>query len=503
MLKKISSILKKAIKFEISVPAIFGGASISEQDQEQKKIRKYKYLDKIINIFTKDKQYDDLLKLTKKPRRMGIIVMIIFFGVFGLWASFAPLDGAAIATGEIITKSNKKIIQHLEGGIIKEILVEEGDSVEKDQPLIYLNNINTSTQAEILKERLFALMITESRLMAEKDNSNMELDYDKNLEDIPEHKKIKIIANQTSLFKSRMNSINNQISIMNKKIDQTQNEIAALNAQLKSAEDQLTLVKEDLDGKRDLFKRNIIGKNQINVIEREYTTLIGRVSEYKSHISRAEQRIAESELEIINLKNKFHNDIVTELKEVSHSINEYKEKLSASIDVLNRAVIKAPQSGNITGLKYNTIGGIIPPGAIIMEITPNDQDMIIEAKIMPNNIESVITSRLKPENEVEIDGIRGVKAKVRLTAFSPRKVGLLNAVMTYVSADTLTDQRSGMHYYLAYVRIPKSEIEKVNQNIKLYPGMPAVVYITTESRTLLSYLLSPITSTFENSFKER
>lgn len=510
MFKKISrnvrNFVKKLSTLQISVPALFGGSKITMAEEPKHiRVNDYKFLDKVAYFFNRKpskKHPEDLLYLTKGPRRMGLLILLIFFGIFGAWAAFAPLDGAVLATGEIVIRSDKKVVQHLEGGIIKQILVQEGATVEQGQPLIYINNINVTGQLKILKERFIYLRLTEARLMAEGDYRPEILlpdDIAANKED-PNIQKI--IYNQNQLFKARMNAFNNQIDIMRKRIDQINNEISALDFQLKSAQRQLELLEKDLEDKRELLKRNIINKNQVMGLEREQASLLGKIGESRSHIARAEQKVSETELEILNIRNKFNNEIVNEIKETATLIHETKEKLAASEDIVERTIIRAPQAGKITGLKFYTIGGVIPPGATIMEITPEEQELVIEARILPTNIEAVISARLNPKNERNLDHIEGLAAKVRLTAFSPRKLGLLNAVMTYVSADVLTDNRNGMRYYLAYIKIPPSEMKKIKTNIKLYPGMPAVVYISTESRTLLSYLLAPITSTFDNAFKE-
>ena len=493
---------RKLKKIEFTLPVILGhhapitiqdGDSVQDNSSSKKSI-----LDKVTNFFIIKPESSELFQITKRPLFIGIIVIILFFGVLGTWSTFAPIEGAVVANGVVVSLSDRQIIQHLEGGVIQQIMIKENDKVESGQILIRLKNVSSNSQRAILEEKLHNLKATEERLLAERDSrDHITSNQNQNISDVNN--------NQRLLFNSRKNNIDSQVSILNKRIQQSKQEIKGIKAQLTAGEEQITLVKEELESKRKLLAAGNIDKPHVIALEKQRSALNGRIAEYNTNVARIEQQIGSTKLEIINIRNKFQNDVINELKDIQYSIIDIKKKLLAVDDVINRTEIRAPTSGTVTDLQYHTIGGVIPPGAKIMEIIPIDDDLVIKTKILPKDIDAVLHAQHSEENQVAIDNVNGNRVKVRLLAFNSRTVAVLNGVMLNVSADTIIDNRNpAIQYYLAQVKIPKSELKSISKSeIHLYPGMPAAVFITTEKRTLLSYLLSPIISTMDRAFRER
>ena len=278
-------------------------------------------------------------------------------------------------------------------------------------------------------------------------------------------------------------------------------ELTGLNSQLDAANKQYDLVREELEMKRQLLDSGHIGRSHILSLEKQFAEVEGKVGHYRSAISQVQQKIGENELETINIRNDYQEKANAELKEISTSISDLKERLMVAEDSLARTVIKSPQDGVVTDIKYHTEGGVIQSGVPIMSIVPSDDDLIIDAKIQTRNIEEILSAQKKNSNIISIDGLEGLKVKVRLSAYSARRLSLINGIVSHISPDALDDPRLGRHYSIRVV-IPKSELAHF-KNVYLYPGMPAEVYIVTQSRTLLSFLFTPIIATFDRSFIER
>ncbi len=495
MLKKFFG---KIGKFEMTLPSILD----TEQDEKSNKIKDesyiYKVLDKAIIIFTSKSDDKDLMSILKRPLSVGLIVISSFFGALGLWSVLAPIEGAVVADGQVQSLSNKKIVQHLEGGVIEEILIKDGEVVEEGQIMMRLKNISSKSQKSIYEDKLYSLKVAEARLIAERDSEDEVEFYINNESEVPN-----VIDNQMRLFKSRKDNIDSQINILNTKIRQSEEEKEGIKAQLLSEKKQFELVKEELSSKQELFKLGSINRPTVIALEKQLAILTGKVAEHNTVIARIEQQISSTKLEILSLQSKFQNEVVNELKDVQLSIADLEEKLLAIDDIFERSEIRAPKTGTVTNLQYHTIGGVIAPGATILEIIPSHDDLVIESKIAPKDIDAVLYAQ--NNRIITLDGITGNAVKVRVLALNSRKFPLLQGVMTYVSADVVTDPRNSMRqFYTTKISIPKSELEPLTRtNIKLYSGMPVAVYVVTESRTLLSYLFSPISSTFENAFRER
>ena len=496
MLRKI---FKKRKDIEFTLPIILGHGLKKKNDKSKKKETNFSkdyIIDKFINFFFDKKNDSHLFKLTRRPLLIGIIVIITFFGIFGLWAAFAQIEGSVVANGQVTSLSNRKIIQHLEGGVIEKISVREGDEIKKGSVLINLRNISSKSQKTIFEEKLYNLKVTEARLIAERDGKEK-------IEIGDKQTFTRVFDNQQRLFVSRKNNLESQIAILNNRIQQSNKEKEAVRGKLSSEEQQIKLVKEELENKQKLFVSGNIDRPSVIALEKQLAILTAKIAEGFLSIAKIDQQISNTGLEILNIQNKFQNDVITELKGVQADIFDIEKKLFTIVDVFDRTEIRAPQSGIVTNLQYHTIGGVIPSGAKIMEIIPINDDLVIEAKILPKDIDAVLHA--KNTNIITIDNITGSAIKVRILALNTRKVGLLEGVMTNVSADTIVDSKnSAMQYYLAQIRIPKSQLKSIaNKQINLYPGMPALVFIITESRTLLSYLLSPISSTLDTAFRER
>lgn len=417
----------------------------------------------------------------------GVASIAVIFGIFVFWSAVAPLNSAAVTQGSVVLDSNKKTIQHLEGGIVDKIYVREGQYVEKGQPLIRLDETAAKARYELLKSQFIAYKAAESRLLAERDEST-EITFNKEFLALEKTNEVvrDNLDSQRRLFESRRLNVQGKISVLHQKAEQSKREIEGLQAQQAAADEQIRLLGDELNGVRKLYADNNISKQRLRALEREEANITGQRGEYVAMISRAEQAIAQAEIEILNLKNEVQKEVVDNLRETQAQLADIEERIRASADTFQRILITAPLAGTITDLKVHTVGGVISPGSKIADIIPQDDKLIIEAKVQPQDIDVVRA---------------GLTARVRLSAYKTRKVPPVDGIVRQVSADRFTDERTGQTYYLARIEVNEDQLRHL-QGVALYPGMMADVLIVTGERTLLSYLFSPITDSFNNAFRE-
>ncbi len=424
--------------------------------------------------------------------RVGMFALLLFFGVFGLWSAIAPLNSAAVAGGHVILDSNRKTIQHLEGGIIKEILVKEGDKVKKGEALVRLDETAAQARLDLLSGQSIAARATEARLLAERDNREDIVFPDDLLRLEQTHHAVveENLDSQRRLFDSRRKNVEGQIAILHQKIEQFKKEIEGLKSQKNSADEQIGFLQEEIGAVRKLLASGNASKPRLLALERNKAAIDGERGDYVARISRSQQSIAEAEISMINLRNDFLNDVVGELRETQVQIADLEERIRASADTVVRINILAPISGVITGLKVHTLGGVIAPGEPIMDIVPQDDKLIVEAKVQPRDIDVVRA---------------GLIARVRLSAYKSRKVPPVEGTVQQISADRFQDERTGEAYYLARIEISYDELDKLKklEEVELYPGMPADVLIVTGSRTFLSYMFTPLTDSLSHAFREQ
>lgn len=418
---------------------------------------------------------------------VGMWVIVLVFGVFGLWSVLAPLKSAAIANGQVVLDTNRKTIQHLEGGIIAEIFVREGQMVKEGDPLVRLDETAAKARLDLFKSQSISARATEARLLAARDNKK-KITFPADL--LKEKDTNPVVAenidSQRRLFKTQKKNLEGQLAILRQKSEQYKDEIEGLEAQKQSATDQIKLLREEIATVEKLLKAGNAMKPRLLALQRNASALEGQRGEYQSGISRAQQSIAETEISMINLKNEYLNKVVSELKDAQAQIADLDERLRASEDTVSRIIIPAPIGGQVTGLKVHTIGGVIAPGEKIMDIVPKDDKLIVEVMVETQDIDVV-----HPDQE----------AMVRLSAYRARYVPLLQGKVTYVSGDSFVDERTGVPYYRTRIEIDYGEME-VLENVKLYPGMPTQALIVTGSRSFMSYLIDPFMLSLNHAFRE-
>jgi HlyD family secretion protein len=425
----------------------------------------------------------ELFKITNNPIIWGVSLLALFILSFCMWGSFAQINSAAVTHGTVALDSNRKIIQHLEGGIIKQILVKDGDFVEKGQLLIELRNTLSKANLDLFEKQLTTYIANKTRLLAEQQNKNI-LTFE-NININKEETKI-IIANQKELFFSRKKTLSGKIDILNKKIEQLNEQINELEIKNQSIKKQLLLIQEEKEIVTNLVLAGNETKPKLLVLQRQEIEFKSTFEEINSNITRLNKAINQTKLEITNLKNEQQNQIAEQLFETQTNIHNLKERIISAKDILNRCKIKSPKSGIIINLKFHTKGGVIPPASEIMTIIPQDDNLIIETNLMPQDIDIVH---------------KGLTAKIRLLAYRSRYTPLVTGKVIYVSPDKITDPMTRMVYYSLRVKINTEELANL-KNIELYPGMPAEVLIVTGSRTFFTYLFDPIKKTFRKAFRE-
>ena len=417
---------------------------------------------------------------------IGAAIVAVFFGIFGIWAAMAPLNTAAIASGEVMVDGRRKTIQHFEGGIVGEILVKDGSVVTAGQVLVRLQQTQAQAMLSLVDGRSIAARSLAARLIAERDGAKT-LSFPPVLRAARGEPNVRAAMDgQRRIFKARRDSLASKIALLRKRDAQVRTEINGLRSQIKADDRQLALIEEELAGIRSLVQRGLVAKPRLLALERRAAEIGGSRGRNVAAVARAQQTIGETQLKIEELKTERLNEVVRELREVESQLHDLGERRSASSDVLSRTEIRAPIAGTVVGLKVATTGGVIAAGEAIMDIVPTNTSLIVEAKVSPQDIDVVRA---------------GLPAQVRFTALSQRNSVPVDGEVVSVSADRLSDQFTPEGYYLARIGLPASTQASLN-GVTLHPGMQAEVMIVTGANTALGYFMKPIAESFNRAFRE-
>ncbi|MGM0633964.1 MAG: HlyD family type I secretion periplasmic adaptor subunit [Pseudomonadota bacterium] len=417
-------------------------------------------------------------------RRVGLIAAFLVFGVFGVWAATAPIEGAAHAPGNVVVRSHTKVVQHLEGGIIAEILVDNGSRVQQGDPLLLLDTTQSAAELEMVQGQLVARRALEARLLAERERADA-IDFPEDLADAGPDADAEM-ASQREIFTSRISSLQGRTDMLTQRAEQLEARITGMRALQESKQTLMASYGEELEEVRGLLADGFSDTNRLRQVSRNHDTLRGEVAELDSEIISTEGQIREARMEIEQIHREFDAEVVTQLGETRTELNELRERHKALKDVVDRQVVRAPDSGIVNGLGVHTVGAVISPGDPIAEIVPEQDELIIEARVNPIDIDRVTANQ---------------EASVRFSSLSAQTVPRVTGTVLHVSADAMHDEQNNTSYYLARVMVDPQAMEEI-EDLILIPGMPADVFINSGARTLLQYLMKPLTSAMSRSFIE-
>src|SRR6476619_2395325 len=415
----------------------------------------------------------------------GWLIIAIFFGGIGSWAVTAPLNGAVVGNAVVKVEGNRKSVQHLDGGIVKELRVKEGDKVNFGDILVVLDETQARAEYDVLSQQYMVLRATEVRLLTELDRgSELVMPDDLKTDD----SYIQSVWNgQLSQFESRRAALEGQRSVIREKINQLGSQIVGAEAQVRSFTDQITSVRAEAKDIAPLVERGLIARPRIMQLDRTAFGLEGQIADANANIAKARQAIAEQQQQIAQLDNDRMTDVTKDLRDTQAKLLEVIPKALNAKAVLGRMEIRAPYAGRVVALTVFSVGGVIQRGEKILDIVPDQDSLTIEAQIAVEDI-----SDIRPN----------MRAEVHLTAYKQRIVPIIHGDVIQVSADRLTDPKTNNPYYTAFVRVDENELAAM-PNIKLYPGMPATVMIPTIQRTAFDYIVGPLVMSFNHSFRQK
>ncbi|KGJ67658.1 HlyD family type I secretion periplasmic adaptor subunit [Bradyrhizobium diazoefficiens] len=416
----------------------------------------------------------------------GNLLVLCFMLGLGTWASLAPLESAAIASGVLESESSRKTIQHLEGGIIRKILVSDGDIVRSGQTLIALDDTRAGSEMQSLQGQFWDAAARAARLQAEQQRFERiaipdALEQDSRQNGVA----AAAVSAQQFIFQARMQVHESQLAVIRERRHQVEKEIEGLKAQETATGQRVEIVREELDMVATLVNKGLERRPRLLNLQRELADVEGRRGEIAAQIARAGQVISEQQATLFKLESERQNEIAQSLREAQNQIFQLRERLLAARDQLSRTEVKAPEDGVITDLRVHTAGGVIGAGAPLMDLVPR-QDRLI------------VTARLRPE---DIDVVHpGLSAEVHLVPYNQRRVPRLKGTVVHISADRLLDKRTDQPYYATKIRIDDGQIAA--NDIQIVPGMPVQVFITTGRGTVALYALRPLLDSFRGAFRE-
>jgi len=416
----------------------------------------------------------------------AVIVVLLVGGVRG-WAATSEISGAVIASGQIVVDSNVKKVQHPSGGIVGELRVRDGDRVKAGDIVVRLDDTITRANLAIVTKGLNELNARKARLEAERDGAD-KIVFPKELTDQASDPDVSsAMASETKLFDARRLSRNNQRDQLRNQVRELGEQITGYAAQQQAKQKEIQLIERELEGVRDLYQRNLVQLSRLTQLEREAARLEGERGQFIASIAQSKVKISDTELQILQIDQDLASDVGKELREIDGKIGEFVERKVTAEDQLKRIDIRSPQDGTVFQSTVHTVGGVITAGEPIMMIVPEADNLAVEAKTNP----------------AEIDQLQvGQTALLRFVNFNQRTTPEIFGVVTRISADTSTDQRSGASYYTIRVSLPAEEVAKLG-DVKLVPGMPVETFVQTGDRTVASYLAKPFTDQLARAFREK
>ncbi|MBV8921837.1 HlyD family type I secretion periplasmic adaptor subunit [Bradyrhizobium sp.] len=418
---------------------------------------------------------------------LGIGIVLFLAVGLGGWASTVLISGALIAPGQIVVESNVKKVQHPTGGVVGELRAHDGDVVKAGDIVVRLDDTVTKASLAIVVKNLDAQMARSARLEAEQRGLDGIIFPQELLERTNDPDVYNLMKSEIKLFDVRVNGRAGQKAQLRERITQLNEEIAGLSAQEKAKDQEIALVEKELDGVRQLYDQHLVQISRMTTLERDAARLNGERAQYIASRAQAKGKIAETELQIIQVDKDVVSEVSKDLRETKDKIGEFVERKVTAEDQLRRIDIRAPQDGVVEQSNVHTVGGVITAGDTIMLIVPQTDDLQVEAKVNPHDIDKLQV---------------GQKTLLRLSAFNQRTTPELNGVVSRVSPDVTTEQRTGQSYYTIRVSMPPEEIARLG-DVKLIPGMPVEAFVQTGDRTMLSYLMKPLHDQLMRAFREK
>ncbi|SDX42283.1 HlyD family type I secretion periplasmic adaptor subunit [Litoreibacter albidus] len=433
--------------------------------------------------------YDDVPRSVSKHMIFGLLLFVLSFGGFGAWALRAPLAAAVIAQGSFVATGRNKIVQHLEGGIINSILIEEGDTVTAGQPILLLDETAALATERELFLRQIRLEAMEVRILAEHSGAER-LVFPPHIETLRSDFSIaSMLDSQKVTFDAAARQLKNDIVLLEQSIEALTVRSSGYGYQLDATRTQLEILHEDLESKQELLDRGLIRRTEVNALRRAIAEAQGQVGRLTAEISEITEVTKRYEAQIAQTISERQSAALDELQLVQSELESVSEQARRAENILRRSEVLAPVSGTVVTLHYHTAGGVIESGKPIAEILPSGEPLIIEASV--------------PRTEVDVVQ-QGQMATVRLTGLNARTTPILEGQVFYVSADAILDRRQEMpqEVYIARVSVSPEQLDRV-RGFSPTPGMPAEIMIQTEARTFFQYLMKPITDSMNRAFREQ
>ena len=410
--------------------------------------------------------------------RLGWLIVVLGFGGFLLWGLFAPLDKGVPLSGTVAKESNRKAIQHQTGGIVKEILVKDGDVVKAGQVLVRMNNVIAKSSYDTSEAQYLTARASEARLVAERDGLKTikfpaEIEQRKN-----EPRVMELMSLQSQLLMSRQMSLQNELGSVDENIAGLKEQIKSLEESRDSKKTQMGFLKEQLDGMRDLAKDGYVARNRLLDLERTYAQLSGAVSEDIGNIGRSRRQVLELQLRRSQRGQDYQKEVRTQLSEVEKEAQALSARMEGQRFELDNVEVKSPVNGTVTSLAVFTQGGVVQPGFKMLEVVPTDDPLIVEGQLATNLVDKVHP---------------GLKTELIFAAFNANKTPHIEGEVEEIAADRIVDERTGAPYYKVRVRVTPAGQKKIAANhMNVRPGMPVELFVKTGERTLMNYLLKPI-----------
>ena len=420
--------------------------------------------------------------------RIGWLIVAATFGIGLGWAALAPLSSAVVASGIVKVETDRKKIQHPEGGVVQAIFAKEGMHVKAGDVLVRLDATKAGSGYGMVRGGRDVALATLARLTAERDDLPA-IAWPPELKAREADPQVAdILRSQTQLFQARRNSLQGELNILAEQTTALRSEISGLESQQRSKEEQMASLKHDLDSLLDLEKHGMVEKTRVRSVEREHTKLLGERDEIVARIAQARTAISEKGLRRFQLRKAFSEEVVAELKKVQAEGFELQERETAAKRTLEQTELRAPVDGTITELRVHTAGGVIAPGEVLMELVPSSDRLVVEARVMPQDVDRVAV---------------GLPASLKLHAFGAQVSTELDARVSYVSADAAADPRTEQTWFTVRLDVAPEALDKIGSQNKVVPGMQTDVFIRTGQRTFLGYLMQPLSDSFRRAWRER